>query len=440
MRNRFRIKRAVSFLAIAAMALPDVLLGQATGPVLSLQDARALALKNHPQVLASQAGYLRADQIITQARSAYYPALNGEVTGAQANLNSRLGAGVLNDPRLFNHFGSGLSLSQLITDSGRTPNLVANARLQAQASRENYRATRYDVLLGVNQAYYEVLLSKQLVKVAQQTVASRQTVVDQVSELFKNKLKSQIDLSFAQVNLTDANLMVLRAQDRLVAAYASLGQALGTQQSIEYQLTEQPMPPNPPDSADRLITQAFQTRPELASIRLEREADQKFVYAERDLKRPTVSLIAVGGALPFIEPGNANPNIPEGYEAAAVNVNIPVFNGHLFSARRQAAEYQLQATDQHVRDLQDRIARDVRVYWGRAKTSFQAIGATEELLKEANLALDLAQGRYNLGLASIVELTQAQLGQTQAQVENVNAKYDYQQAFAALQYTLGTLR
>ena len=440
MRNYSHSKGAIVLLTMVSVGSPGVLLGQATGPILSLPDAQTLALKNHPQVLASQAGYLRADQIITQARSSYYPALNGEVTGAQANLNSRLGAGVLNDPRLFNHFGSGLSLSQLITDSGRTPNLVANARLQAQASREDYRATRYDVLLGVNQAYYEVLLSKQLVKVAQQTVATRQTVVDQVSELFKNKLKSQIDLSFAQVNLTDANLMVLRAQDRLVAAYASLGQALGTQQSIEYQLTEQPMPPNPPDSADPLIAQAFQNRPELASIRLQQEADQKFVYAERDLKRPTVSLTAVGGALPYIEPGNANSNIPQGYEAAAVNVNIPVFNGHLFSARRQAAEYQLQATDQRVRDLQDRIARDVRIYWERTQTSFQAIGATEELLTQANMALDLAQGRYNLGLASIVELTQAQLGQTQAQVENVNAKYDYQQAFAALQYTLGALR
>ncbi len=381
---------------------------------------------------------LRSDQLTREARSAYYPAINGEVTGAQADVNSRLGAGVLNDPRLFNHFGSGLTLSQLITDSGRTQNLVANARLQAQASREDYRATRYDVILGVDQAYYEVLLAEQLVKVSQQTVATRQQVVDQVNELFKNKLKSQVDLSFAQVNLSDAKLMLLRAQDRLSAAYASLGQALGTQNAIEYQLTDQPPPPTPPDTPDPLIAQAFKDRPELASLQLQQQAAQKFVYAERDLKRPTVSLLAVGGALPYIEPGNANPDIRKGYEAAAVNVQIPVFNGHLFSARRQAAEYQLEATNQHLRDLQDRIARDVRASWARARTSYQAIAATQELLQQANLSLDLAQGRYNLGLASIVELTQAQLGQTQAQVENVNAKYEYQEAYSALQYTLGS--
>ena len=432
------LKRTISLLEIG-VGFCGLLYAQANPPTLSLADAQALALKNHPQVLASQALSSRADQFIRQARSAYFPALNGEVTGAQANNSARLGAGTLNDPRLFTHFGTGLTLSQLITDSGRTQNLVANARLQADASREDVRATRYDVVLNVDQAYYEVLLSKQLVTVAQQTVDTRQTVVNQVSELFKNKLKSQVDLSFAQVNLSDAKLMLLRARDRLAAAYATLGQALGTDQATQYQLADQPMSPNPPDSPDSLIAEAFRNRPEVASLRFQQEADQKFVYAERDLKRPTVSLSAVGGALPFIQPGNANADIPLGYEAAAVNVQIPVFNGHLFSARRQAAEYQLQATNQHVRDLQDRIARDVRASWARAKTSFEAISATVELLQQANLALDLAQGRYNLGLASIVELTQAQLGQTQAQVENVNAKYEYQEAYAALQYTLGSL-
>lgn len=419
--------------------LPVLLCGQATPPFLTLQDARAMALKNHPQVLASQANFLRAGEIVTEARSAYYPAVNGVVTGAQANLSSRLGAGVINDPRLFNHFGSGLTLSQLITDSGRTPNLVANARLQSQASQKDYQATRYDIIIGVDQAYYEVLLSQELIKVSQQTVATRQTVVDQVTELTKNQLKSQVDLSFAQVNLSDAQLMLIRARDRLATAYASLGQALGTNQANQYQLTAQALPHNPPDNVDDLIAQAYQNRPELASLHLQREAAQKFVYAERDLKRPNVNLTALGGALPYIEPGNANPDIPAGYEAVAVNIQIPLFNGHLFSARERAAAYELQAADQRVRDLQDRIARDVRSSWEHARTAFEAIAPSQQLLAQANLALNLAQGRYSLGLASIVELTQAQLGQTQAEVQNLTAQYDYQEAYATLQYTLGSL-
>ena len=421
-------------------ALVGLLRAQAPGPPLSLQEAQALALKNHPQVLAAQATYLRANEVTTEMRSAYFPAINGVMTGALANIDARLGAGVLNDPRLFNHFGTGITLSQLITDSGRTPNLVANARFLAQASQANYQANRYDVLLAVDEAYYEVLLSQQLIDVAQQTVATRQTVVDQVTQLTRNQLKSQVDLSFAQVNLSDAQLMLIRAKDRLATAYANLGQALGTNQVREYQLSRQPMPPPPPDNPDPLISEAYRNRPELASLRLQREADQKFVYAERDLKRPTVSLLGVGGALPWIEPGNANPNIPPEYGSAAVNVNIPIFNGRLYSAREQAAEYQLQATNQRVRDLEDRIARDVRTAWEHARTAFEAIAPTEQLLKQANLALNLSQGRYDLGLASIVELTQAQLGQTQAQVQNLNSQYDYTEAYAGLQYTIGNLR
>jgi outer membrane protein len=431
--------RSAALTAILTVAVARFAAAQAPGPQLTLQDAHAMALKNHPQVLASEANSLRAGEVVTETRSAYYPALNGEITGAQANVNSRLGAGVINDPRLFNHFGSGATLSQLITDSGRTQNLVANARFQAQASQKDYQATRYDIILGVDQAYYEVLLSQQLIKVAQQTVATRQTVVDQVTALTQNQLKSQLDLSFAQVNLSDAQLMLIRAKDRLATAYANLGQALGTTQAAQFQLVGQAMPPPPPSSPDQLVAEAYQNRPELASLRLQQEAAQKFVYAERDLKRPTVSLTAVGGVLPYIDPGNANPGIPEEYEAAAVNVQIPVFNGHLFTARRRAAEFQLQAANQRVRDVQDRISRDVRASFEHAMTAFEAIAPSQQLLAQANLALSLSQGRYNLGLASIVELTQAQLGQTQAQVQNLSVQYDYQEAYAALQYTLGLL-
>lgn len=433
------LKRTIASYLIATGGAATLLYAQAGNPSLSLQQARALALKNHPQILASQATYLRAGQLTREARSAYFPTIDGDITGAQAELNSRVGAGIINASRLLNHAGAGLTLSQLITDLGRTHNLVANANLQAQASRADYQATRYDVVLGVDQAYYDVLLSEQLVNVAQATVKARRAVVDQISELTKNKLKSQVDLSFAQVNLADAKLMLLRAQDRLQSSYATLAQALGTQQDNHYQLSDQPMPPNPPADTDSLIARAFENRPELASLRLQVEAAQKFVYAERDLRRPTISLNAVGGALPYIEPGDANPNIPKTYESAAVNVQIPIFNGFQFTARRQAAEYGLQATQQRDRDLQDRIARDVRTAYERAETSFEAIATTEQLLNQANLALNLAQGRYDLGLASIVELTQAQLGETSAQVQILSAKYEYQEAYAALQYTLGLL-
>jgi len=80
-----------------------------------------------------------------------------------------------------------------------------------------------------------------------------------------------------------------------------------------------------------------------------------------------------------------------------VNIDIPIFNGHLFSSRKEAAHYQALAADQRVRNLQQQVERDVRAAWVTASTAYQRIPMTEELPKEAQLALDLAQGRYNLG-------------------------------------------
>jgi len=413
---------------------------QNTAPVpLTLKDAEALALKNHPQVLAAQATVREFNELVIEARSAYFPTLDADLTGSGGNPQGRIGAGFLPASRLFDRLGTGISLSQLITDSGRTPNLVASSRLQAQASQRTYEATRYDVLLAVDQAYFAALRAQALVKVAQQTVAARQILSDQVTELAKNKLRSEVDVAFADVNLSEAKLLLLRSQDQVQAAFAELTQALGAEQELNYRLTDEPLPSGPPADAESLVAQAFTNRPDLLSLQLQRDAAVKFQRAERDLSFPTVSLVGVAGAIPEIKQ-ILSTNVPNNYEGAALNVEVPIFNGHLFTARREAARFRAQAEDQRVRDLQERIARDVRVAWSSSKTAFQNIDVTAELLREASLTLDLAQGRYNLGLSSIVELYQAQLNITQAEIENLNAKYDYQSIYAMLQYTMGLLR
>ena len=433
-------RRIILLLVLLAVQSADCARAQSTAPVqLTLKDAEALALKNHPQVLAAQATVREFNELVVEARSAYFPTLDADLTGSGGNPQGRIGAGYLPASRLFDRLGTGIQLSQLITDSGRTPNLVASSRLQAQASQRTYEATRYDVLLAVNQAYFAALRAQALVKVAEQTVAARQIMSDQVTELAKNKLRSDVDVAFADVNLSEAKLLLLRSQDQVRAALAELTRALGTDQMVNYRLTDEPLPPSPASDADSLVAQAFINRPDLLSLQLQRDAAVKFERAERDLSFPTVSLVGVGGAIPEINQ-ILSTNIPNNYEAVALNVEVPIFNGHLFTARREAARFRAQAEDQRVRDLQEKIARDVRVAWSSSKTAFQNIDVTAEMLREASLALDLAQGRYNLGLSSIVELYQAQLNITQAEIENLNAKYDYQSIYAMLQYTMGLLR
>jgi outer membrane protein len=406
---------------------------------LTLKEAEALALKNHPQILAAENEVSFANQQVVEARSAYYPTVDADITGSTANNGGRIGAGYLTDSRIFNRFGQGFTLSQLITDLGRTPNLVASSRSSAQAAGQTYQSTRYNVLQQVNRAYYDALHAQALVKVAEQTVAARQLLYEQVSLLAKNNLKSQLDVSFADVNVSEAKLLLIRAQDSVQQASAELSRALGSDQAASYQLVDEPLPPSPPAKADDLIAQAMVNRPELASLRYSRESAYKFADAEKDLARPSVSLVGVAGYMPYIAQLTSQ-QIPGEYAGAAVNVQIPVFNGHLFSARREAARYRALEADQNLRNEQEQIARDVRVAWANSMTAFQRIDVTAQLLRQASLALDLAQGRYQLGLSSIVELTQAQLNLTQAEIENLSAKYDYQGQYSVLQYALGLLR
>jgi outer membrane protein len=426
-------------LAIGALLLTVAGLAQAPPPDLTLAQAVAIAIRNHPQIAAAQNFEAAAGQKVVEARAPYYPTLNAEVTGSQGLYGSRIGAGSLTSSLLFSREGEGLVLNQLITDLGRTGNLVASSRLQAQAAAQTTQATRYDVILGVNRAYFAVLGSQALVRVAEETVTARQTLADQVTALGNAQLKSQVDVNFALVNLSEAKLLLIRARANLEQSFVDLARALGQDTSpVHYQLTEGAAPAAPTATVDDLVTQAVQNRPELADLRLRYEAARKFETAERDLKRPNVSLVAVGGALPYLD---QNPRIaPDGYEGVAVNLEIPIFNGHLFTARESAARYEALAANQRVRDLQQQVEHDVRAAWLAANTAHERIPVTVELVNQARLAQDLAQGRYDLGLASIVELTQAQLNLTQAQIENAGAQYDYQSAYAMLLYTTGALR
>jgi outer membrane protein len=191
---------------------------------------------------------------------------------------------------------------------------------------------------------------------------------------------------------------------------------------------------------DALVAQALQNRPELASYRLTRDAAYKFEKAENDLKLPTAAFVGVAGYIPYIQQLTLPRVIPSEYAGAAVNVQIPIFNGHLFGARQEEARYRALESDQKLRDLEQGVARDVRTAWANAQTAYQNIDVTSQYLRAAADALKLAQGRYGLGLADIVAVTDAELNETEAEIANLNAKYDYQSLYAVLQYAIGNLK
>ena len=409
---------------------------QASARTLSLAEAETLAVKNNPQITIGNLRALVARQYVREARSVLLPTANLSLTAVDSNPGSRLAAGALNNPILFPRAAAGAAVGQLITDFGRSTNLLSSSEYQAKAEDQNAAATTAQVRLAVDQAFYNVLETQALLTVAKQTVDSRQLLVDKVQALTNAKLKSELDLSFTKVDLERGKLLLLEAQNSYEASLATLSALLGFPDKQNFQLMEEQIaiaPPSPDPGP--LIQQALQQRPEVAALQDQVEAAQKFGSAEHDLWRPTVSALGVVGEAPV-----RDNHIPNWYGAVGVNVNIPVFNGFLYNARAKAADLQTEVDRQKLADLRNNVARDVRNSWQESNRAFERLAVTQQLREQANLAQSLAQARYDLGLGSIVEFSQAELQKTEADIADTDAKYQYRLSQLVLAFTIAAPR
>ncbi len=320
---------------------------------LTLEDAEKMAIANHPRVQASAYLAAAAKAQVTEAKSEYYPHAYGSATGVMAENDSRVTAGALNNPVIYNRFADGVTVDQLVTDFGRTHELVKSSKLHAQAQEENIVTSRADVLLGVDAAYFDALKAQAVLQVATETVKTRQLVSDQVTALEQNKLRSGLDVTFANVNLEQAKLLLVQAQNDLQASFAELSAALGLADQRMFHLIERPQPPAPPLDLSGLVAQAMHNRPEIISQGLDTNAARSYAIAERDLWLPTISATGVAGLTPFRED-----TLAPRYAAGGFNVNIPIFNGRQFNALHAEANAQANAQQQYLRDLErQRCAR-----------------------------------------------------------------------------------
>lgn len=404
---------------------------------LTIEQAEAIAIKNNPQITVGKLRSLEAREFVREVRSALMPQVSLNMTGVGADGGSRLAAGYLTNGRMFSRVAGGATVSQLITDFGRTTNLLSSSEFQAKAEDENAVATRQQIILAVDQAFYNVLETRALLKVAENTVKARQDLVDQIKALTEAKLRSEIDLSFSKVDLARAKLLMLDSENNYEASLSTLSAILGYNEQQNFSVVEAAPQAVSPPSTDPLplIQQAMQLRPEILSLQNEVSSAQKFGRAEHDLWWPTVSGLGVVGGAPI-----RDPNIPSWWGAAGVNVNIPVFNGFLFNARAKSADLETEVKRKRLQDMQDNVARDVRNSWLDTSKAFERLSVTKQLREQAELSLELADARYKIGLGTIVEFSQAELQQTDAELQDTDAHYQYIVSQIVLAYEMGLTR
>jgi outer membrane protein len=422
--------------AALALATAARARAQTTGP-LSLADARAEALKMHPSITVAELGALVAKAVTTENNAAFYPLITANATAVGVGESvTRIASGGLSNSQIYDHVGAGATVSQLLLDFGRTSNLTEAARLRARAADANVLAVRAQLLLAVDDAYFNALEARAVRSVADTTLENRQLLSDQVAQLAKNQLRSDLDARIAATAVDEARLLVDRAEDDLQSARTTLTSLLGRRAMVTTELVDEPASAGAfPADAEPLTELALSQRPELQRQRSEREAAHNLAVAAGDARLPVVTALAAAGLVPV-----RDNHFEQNYAAAGVNVSVPLFTGGLYETRQHEAELQAHAADAALTEQELNVVRDVRLAWLEADHARVRIALTASLLANAGAAQDLAKARFSQGLISIVELNQAELSQVSAAIANADAKYDFQMRRDILDFQTGTLR
>jgi outer membrane protein len=423
------------FSVLLLICVVPIALG-AANRVLTLSEARQLALTNHPSIAIADYRVSIAKESTAEARSAFFPSITANATAVSAvdRDNTRIAAGGLNNPSVFERNSEGLVVNQIITDFGRTANLVSSAKLRMRGETENAVASRAQIVLAVDAAYFSALEAASVVNVATQTVATRQLLLNQTSALASNKLKSDLDVSFARVTLEEGNLLLTRARNDLSGALTRVATLIG-EPTADFDIVDEPLAPSPLSTNMLDLTQfALQHRPELLKLRYDRDAALKFSKAERALHYPVISAIGVAGVIPVRDEEHL---LSDNYVAGGVNLSLPIFAGGLHVARQREAALRAKVAEEALREQEENVVRDVRIASLNLQSSAERMRITAELLKNAARALTLAESRYGVGGASIIELSQAQLNKTAAEIANINARYEYQLLQRQLAFEIG---
>ncbi|HTF63211.1 MAG TPA: TolC family protein, partial [Edaphobacter sp.] len=175
-------------------------------------------------------------------------------------------------------------------------------------------------------------------------------------------------------------------------------------------------------------------RADLGAVQAQQKAAQEFASAEKRLSYPSLNVLGATGQLPYHDH-----TLHDSYASAGFNLNIPVFNGGLFAARRAEADLEASARARDTAELRLEVNQQVRNAWYRADEAYRSLDVTARLVAQSKEALRLAQDRYDVGLGSIVELNEAQLNETSAEISAADATYTYLSRRAELDYAAGLL-
>ncbi len=408
---------------------------------LSLQEALDTAKKNQPVLKQAAADYEAARQRSFEARAPLLPQLNMSATYTRRTTNQVQGAVVgfsstTSTPYAFhlsNSFGANLTLSQLIWDFGQTWDRWRSAQVTADAFGQDEQTHVQTSLYGVRTAFFAARAAADLLQVAADTVVNQQRHLDQVKGFVEVGTHPEIDLATALTAVANAKVQLIQAQNGFSTTRAQLNQAMGVEGPIDYSISDDRMFPVDGENGDleALVDTAVSARPEFAAIRLRAAAQDEIIGASRGAYGPALSFVTTG-SLGGIQVENLAPNWNAGL---ALSWNI--FGGLGTLATVSEAQANLASLEAQAEGTRQSVRLDVTQSQLAVHAAVEALSAAEEALKNAKDQLRLAEGRYETGVGSIIELGDAQLALTTAAAQRVQADFNISSARAQLWHALG---
>lgn len=440
---------SLGLVATGSAPAADVLPSSAEKPIrdrLTWDQAIHIALEKQPLVKIAQDDVLASQAVVKQIESANYPQVSGIFANSGGNTRVLANLGISGSlPKPVNYLTTpGLRVDLLITDFGVTAHKILAQKSLTASAEKSVLTTKALVLLGVEQAYLNCLKEQRLVDIAREVLKERALIRQQAESFYRHQLRSKLDLDFASVEVNRAELALVKSQNDLQTAFASLNKAMGLQSRSDHVLASLPLEIKSAAPIESLFPHALANRPEMLGSKDRIQAAKEALKAAKALNYGSITAIGTTGYTWWgheERPSGkevSNPGAKLGWWGAGGTSAFPLYTGGRIQGQIDEADSRKGEIEADSRAIANEIILQVIQAYLSRLTAEQQITVASKKVAQAREALTLAHERYKAGLGSILDVVTATSDLLSAEVGLTHSQYDYQASEAALAFATGT--
>lgn len=395
------------------------------GEKLSLEQCIELAIENNPNIKAIKNATKVYESRIGQAKAGYLPQV--DLSSGYNRRNSITSSPV---DKSSNSYQGNISLNQLVYDFGKTSTAIKIQKLGLEAGNANVNNTVNEITYSVKKAYYNVLYAQKSKEVCKESQEQYEQQLKRAKAFFNEGLKPKIDVTIAEVNLSNAKFNYIKADNAVESAYSDLNKALGISEVLTYNLSDALEFQDHDFTFDTALEEAYKNRPDLkASTSKESAASESVKLAKKDYL-PKLQAVANYGL------GGSEFPLDNGWSVGG-EITLPVFDGFLTHNKVKEAQVNLEAAKLDQEILKLNIFQEVQKAYIAIKEAKKKIPVSELTVKQAKEGFELATGRYEVGIGNPIEVKDAEITYSNAKLSYFQALYDYNVAKSNLERVVG---